>query len=78
MAQLRGATYTFTLPRTGVRVNLPAERLFHVDGTPREAFEPSVRVAETGAEPLSEGDLALRAGLSLVASPGEGSAPHGP
>ncbi len=66
MARLRGAVYTFTLPRTGVRVNLPSERLFHVDGTPREAFEPAVRVAETGAAPLSEGDLALRAALDLI------------
>lgn len=41
MAGLRGATYTITLPNTGIAMNLPAERLYHVNGTPREAFAPT-------------------------------------
>ena len=40
MAQLVGATYTITLPHTQIRVNVPAERLYHVNGTPRENFVP--------------------------------------
>jgi C-terminal processing protease CtpA/Prc len=44
MAQLVGATYTITLPNTGLHVNVPAERLEHVNGTPREKFLPPVLV----------------------------------
>jgi len=44
MAGLAGATYPMKLPRTGIGVNVPAERLYHVDGTPREAFRPNVPV----------------------------------
>ena len=40
MARLLGATYSFELPNSKLRVNLPTERLFHVNGTPRDAFVP--------------------------------------
>ena len=40
MAGLRGATHSRTLERTGITVCVPAERLYHVDGTPREASVP--------------------------------------
>lgn len=40
MARLVGATYTISLPNTGIRANVPAERLQHVNGQPREAFRP--------------------------------------
>ncbi len=44
MARLVGATTHFTLPHTGIGINVPTERLYHVNGTPREAFEPTVHV----------------------------------
>jgi C-terminal processing protease CtpA/Prc len=44
MAGLLGATYHFELPHSRIGVNVPAERLFHVNGTPREQFVPSIRV----------------------------------
>ena len=44
MAGLLGATMRVTLPRTGVGINVPSERLYHVNGTPREAFQPPVIV----------------------------------
>jgi carboxyl-terminal processing protease len=44
MAGLLGATYRFELPHSRIGVNVPAERLFHVNGTPREQFVPPVRV----------------------------------
>lgn len=44
MAGLAGATYSLTLPRTDIGMNVPAERLYHVDGTPREAFRPTIVV----------------------------------
>ena len=49
MAGLRGALYNHTLKHTGIQVRVPAERLFHVDGTPREAFVPPVLVESSAA-----------------------------
>lgn len=62
MAGLVGATYRIVLPRSGIGLNLPAERLYHVNGTPREAFLPKVLVDITrqdlGEDPIVE--VALR------------------
>ena len=44
MARLVGATSSIKLPNTGIGVNFPTEKLFHVSGTPRENFVPPVRV----------------------------------
>jgi carboxyl-terminal processing protease len=61
MAQLLGATYGIELPHSRIGVSVPAERLFHVNGTPREAFQPKVRV------PASAGPGAvLEAGRRIV------------
>lgn len=40
MAGLLGAIYDYRLEHSGLVIKLPAERLGHVDGTPREAFVP--------------------------------------
>jgi carboxyl-terminal processing protease len=60
MAGLLGAVYTYTLPRSGIRYNLPGDRLTHLDGTPREAFVPPILVEETGD------DAALARALSAL------------
>ncbi len=59
MAGLRGATYGTTLPHTGFEVRVPAERLYHVRGTPREEFVPTVGVqeGEVGTDPTLEAAL---------------------
>ncbi len=44
MAGLRGGIYSRKLTHTKISVQVPAERLYHVDGTPREAFAPEVVV----------------------------------
>ena len=41
MAGLLGAIYDLRLPRTGLLVKIPVERLYAVDGTPREQFRPT-------------------------------------
>lgn len=43
MAGLLGAVYDERLPNSGLVVKLPVERLYAVDGTPREKFEPTAR-----------------------------------
>ena len=50
MAGLNGSVLDHTLRATGLVVRLPAERLSHLDGTPREAFLPPVRVEDAEAE----------------------------
>ncbi len=65
MAGLVGATVRIMLPRTGIGINLPAERLYHVNGTPREAFLPKVLVDMTrqdlGEDPILEAALRVLA-----------------
>ncbi len=62
MAGLVGATFRIVLPHTGIGLNLPAERLYHINGTPREAFLPKILVDITrrdlGEDPIVE--VALR------------------
>jgi carboxyl-terminal processing protease len=67
MAGLVGATDHIVLPRTKIGVNLPAERLYHVNGTPREAFQPKVLVDVT--RPNSEGDPFIGAALRVLSQP---------
>jgi C-terminal processing protease CtpA/Prc len=50
MAGLAGATYHVSLPHTGIGMNVPAERLYHVDGTPRETFRPKIVVDVTRSD----------------------------
>jgi len=64
MAGLRGAVHTGTLAKTGIGFAYPAERLSHVNGTPRERWQPPVRVDlagqdEPGRDPILERALAL-------------------
>ena len=66
MAGLLGATYHVTLPNTGIGLNVPAERLYHVDGTPREAFRPNV-VVDLRDEAPGE-DRVLETALRLLAN----------
>ncbi|NER14932.1 peptidase [Leptobacterium flavescens] len=51
MAGLLGAIECSPLPETGIGVCFPIEKLFHINGTPREDFVPENRTA-TGKEAL--------------------------
>ena len=67
MAQLLGATYRIELPNSKIGVSLPAERLYHVNGTPRESFRP---IAVAPGRDAGEDDV-LKAGLRAIrARPG--------
>jgi len=63
MAGLNGAVFDLQLPNTGIRLNYAAEKLFHVNGTPREDFAPPVLVNLTGKE---AGDPILEAGIRTL------------
>lgn len=64
MARLAGALDEITLPHSQVVVRVPTEKLFHVDGTPREAFVPQA----LDVSPLDrrEGDGELAATVRLL------------
>jgi C-terminal processing protease CtpA/Prc len=66
MAGLLGATYGFRLPNTGITVSAPAEKLFHVNGIPREDFVPPVLVDLGSAENREVSDPILEAGLAVL------------
>jgi C-terminal processing protease CtpA/Prc len=40
MARLNGAVYTHEMPNTKIRFTFPAERLYHINGLPREQYIP--------------------------------------
>ena len=44
MAGLNGAVYSFVMPNSGIGFSFPAEKLYHVNGTPRENFRPTIEV----------------------------------
>jgi C-terminal processing protease CtpA/Prc len=64
MARLCGGTDSFELPKTGIPVHLPTYRLYHVNGTPREAFVPPIEVDLTRAP--SAGDAILERALKAL------------
>jgi C-terminal processing protease CtpA/Prc len=44
MARLNGAVYSFQLPNSKIGFTFPAERLYHVNGLPREKYMPSILI----------------------------------
>ena len=65
MAKLLGANAETVLPHSNIVVRLPAEKLFHVDGTPREAALPCA-VATAARDDVAQ-DTELEAALALAA-----------
>jgi carboxyl-terminal processing protease len=66
MAGLCGATQTIALPHSGIGVSFPTQRLYHLDGTPREKWTPPVLVELAGAEGE---DPILARGLAVLGAP---------
>jgi C-terminal processing protease CtpA/Prc len=48
MARLNGAVYSYELPNTKIHFSFPAERLYHINGVPREKYVPPVVVPVNG------------------------------
>lgn len=69
MAGLLGALGETELPHSKIAVRVPAEKLFHVDGTPREAYVPCEVVTQRSA-PGAAADPELEAAVRLAASLG--------
>jgi carboxyl-terminal processing protease len=41
MAKLLGAINGFTMSETNIGFQIPTERLYHINGTPREKYKPT-------------------------------------
>jgi C-terminal processing protease CtpA/Prc len=54
MARLNGAVYSYKMPNTGIGFSFPVEKLYHVNGVPRERFVPQVKVdmQRAGDDPI--------------------------
>lgn len=66
MGDLRGALHTFELAASGAVLELGAEALFHVDGTPRADYVADVPLASADRD-AAGGDPALTAALTWLA-----------
>jgi carboxyl-terminal processing protease len=64
MAQLKGAIYSYKLPNSGIGFAIPVERVFHINGQPREAFRPPHYVDLTKASKST--DPVLQEALSVL------------
>lgn len=64
MARLNGAVYSFTLLNTNIGFSCPAEKLFHVNGIPREDYQPDTVVDLV--KPGEQGDRILNAALAYL------------
>ncbi|UOQ72858.1 S41 family peptidase [Hymenobacter cellulosilyticus] len=66
MARLNGSIMSYRLPHSGFGFNIPTERLYRVDGLPREDFVPAER-----PEPAAPAgtDAALEKALRLLQAP---------
>ncbi len=64
MARLLGALGETTLPASGIVVRIPTEKLYHVNGTPREAFAPCPASEDGGPQEVR--DKTLRTGLAML------------
>lgn len=67
MAHLLGALFHETLPASQAQVELGEEQLLHVNGAPREAFQPTIAVDP--AEARLDGDPAFDALLRALDAP---------
>jgi C-terminal processing protease CtpA/Prc len=64
MAGLNGAVYSFAMPNTGIGFSFPAEKLYHINGTPREKFKPSIELNVTMER--ADDDVILHKAIKFV------------
>ncbi|HJP64405.1 MAG TPA: S41 family peptidase [Mucilaginibacter sp.] len=66
LARLNGAVYSFEMPNTKIGFNISEERLYHVNGTPRELFNPTITVDVTKQRPGEGGDVILNSAMDFL------------
>ncbi|MFN8253849.1 MAG: S41 family peptidase [Ferruginibacter sp.] len=66
MARLNGAVYSYELPNTKIGFSYTAERLYHINGKPREEYVPAILPGMNKMKPGSEGDVFIKAALNYL------------
>jgi C-terminal processing protease CtpA/Prc len=66
MARLAGATSGISLPNTGIGVTFPTEKLFHLSGSARENFVPTVHINLLVKVNQDDEDIILNRGLRVL------------
>ncbi|MDO7850620.1 S41 family peptidase [Hymenobacter convexus] len=68
MAQLRGAIYSYKLPHSGIGFSFPVERLYHINGRPRENYQPpfTVDLVKAAQQPKPSPDPVMKQALSIL------------
>jgi len=64
LARLNGAVDGFEMPNTKIGVNIATERLYHVNGTPREFYNPAIIVDVSTQEPGN--DVILHTAINFL------------
>ncbi|MBS1598832.1 MAG: peptidase [Bacteroidetes bacterium] len=68
MARLNGAVYGYEMPNTKIHFSFPAERLYHVNGLPREQYIPSIYIDFLKEHPANSSDLFIEKALAYLKS----------
>ena len=66
LARLCGATYSYELPNTKIRFSFPVERLYQLNGAPRESFMPRIVIDYIHLPATYGNDPALQEALKLL------------
>jgi C-terminal processing protease CtpA/Prc len=67
LARLAGAVNDYTLPHSGISFNIPFERLYLVNGQPREHYVPATQLDPAAIIPAGPStDRGLNTGLALL------------
>ncbi len=65
-AGLQGSIEDFTLPNLKIKISFPTQKIFHLNGTPREDFVPSMLVDLIKLKRYSTDDPVLAEGLKVI------------
>jgi C-terminal processing protease CtpA/Prc len=66
MARLNGAVSTFEMPNTKIRFTFPVERLYHINGLPREQYIPQVFIDWRKQEEKPGSDVFMAKALQFL------------
>lgn len=66
MARLNGAVYSFEMPNTKIHFTFPAERLYHINGLPRELYVPPIFIDWRKDEGNNDKDVFIAKALQFL------------
>jgi C-terminal processing protease CtpA/Prc len=66
LARLNGAVESFEMPNSKIGFNIATERLYHINGLPRELYKPTIEVNVSGQKPGEDGDIILKTAIEYL------------